>query len=225
LRDYRIEIIPNGLDTEKFRPMDKKSSRDLLGLPPDRPIVLFGAVNPLADPNKGWHLLQPALKIAGTSRPDMLTVVFGADAPSILPDLGMPAVFLGRLRDDASLAAAYSAADVFVAPSVQESFCQTVSESMACGTPVAAFGATGVLDLVEHQGCGYLARPYEVEDLARGITWVMEDEKRHAGLSVRARQKAVSAFGLETVAKRYLDLYQELLLPTIEEKAGGNARH
>jgi glycosyltransferase involved in cell wall biosynthesis len=186
-------------------------AREQQGLPQDRPNDLFGAVNALTDPNKGWQLLQSALGIVAASRPDPLVAVFGAAAPDAMPALGLEAVFLGRLRDDASLVAAYSAADVMVVPSRQESFCQTATEAMACGTPVVAFGATGLLDLIEHQQSGYLAEPYQVEDLARGIAWVLADRDRHAGLAQRARRKVVGEFALEKVTQRYLDLYETAL--------------
>ena len=211
-RECRVEVIPNGLDTETYRPMDKRAAREQLGLPLDRPIVLFGAVNPLVDPNKGWHLLQPALKLVGKRLPNAMAAVFGADAPAIAPDLGMAAVFLGRLHDDAALVAAYSAADVMVVPSLQEAFCQAASEAMACGTPVVAFGATGLLDVVGHQGSGYLAQPYDSDDLARGVLWVLEDRDRQANLSGHARRKAEKEFGSDRVAEQYLSLYRELLM-------------
>jgi glycosyltransferase involved in cell wall biosynthesis len=210
-RDCQVEVIPNGLDTEAFRPMDQQVAREQFGLPRDRPVVLFGAVNALTDPNKGWQLLQPALKLVSEQLPDALLAVFGAAAPAVQPDVGMPMVFLGRLRDEASLVAAYSAADVFVAPSLQESFCQTVLEAMACGTPAVAFGATGPLDVVVHQECGYLAQPYESADLARGILWVLGDRERHARLVRQARQRAEDEFGLDRVAAQYLLIYREML--------------
>ena len=211
-RNIRVEVIPNGLDTGTFQPGDKNHSRELLGLPQDKKIILFGAVGGTSDLNKGFHLLQPALQaLAGKGLPETLAVVFGCAAPIKLPDLGMPVVFLGRLHDDASLAAAYSAADVFVAPSIQEAFCQTAAEAMACGTPVVAFGATGLLDVVEHQRCGYLAEPYASDDLAHGIAWVLEDRDRHAALSCRARQKVTTEFALDLVARRYAELYREIL--------------
>ncbi|MBE0617637.1 MAG: glycosyltransferase [Proteobacteria bacterium] len=210
-RGCRVEVIPIGLDAEAFRPMPQGSARERLGLPPDRPVVLYGAVNPLTDRNKGWHLLEPALKIVAQGVPEALAVVFGAAAPATAPDAGMPVVFLGHLRDEAALVAAYSAADVFVAPSRQETFCQTAAEAMACGTPVVAFGATGLLDVVEHQGCGYLAHPYDVGDLGRGIAWVLGDRTRHERLSLRAREKVEEEFRLDRVAGRYLAIYRDLL--------------
>lgn len=210
-RDARVEVIANGLDTELFRPQEKAAARERLGLPQGRPILLFGAVNPLADPNKGWPLLQAALKIVGASLPDPLAVVFGARAPAPALETGMPVVFLGPLKDDNVLVAAYAAADLLVVPSRQEAFCQTAAEALACGTPVAAFAATGVLDVVTHRECGYLARPYEVEDLARGILWILEDRARQARLAQAARRRAVAEFALERVASRYVALYREVL--------------
>ncbi|MGK2907694.1 MAG: glycosyltransferase family 4 protein [Desulfuromonadales bacterium] len=210
LNDCRIEVIPNGLDTDKFRPTEKSSARALLGLPQDRPIILFGSVNAITDQNKGWHLLQPALKIVGEQFPGILAVIFGESPPAEMPEIGIPVTVLGRLDDDA-LIAAYSAADVFVAPSLQESFCQTITEAMACGTPAVAFRTTGPLDLIEHLESGYLAQPYEVEDLARGILWVLADRDRQAVLANRARRRAKDEFALEKVAQRYIELYQELL--------------
>lgn len=209
--ERRIEVIPHGLDTATFRPLPKNAARERFGLPPERPIILFGAVNALTDPNKGWQLLQPALRSVACSLPHAVVVVFGAEGPEVSPDAGLPLVFLGRLHSDAELVAAYSAADVFVAPSLQESFCQTALESLACGTPVAAFAATGLLDVVEHCDCGYLAQPYDTADLARGITWLLGDRSRHARLATRARRKAETEFGLETVAARYVDLYREIV--------------
>jgi glycosyltransferase involved in cell wall biosynthesis len=210
--DVRVEVIPNGLNTEVFHPMDKEHARQVLGLPKGGKIILFGAVRVTSDPNKGFHLLQPALKALGKKSSDMLAVFFGASDIAELPDLGMPVVSLGKILDEQRLAAIYSAADVFVVPSIQEAFCQTATEAMACGVPVVAFGATGLLDIVKHRECGYLAQPYDVDDLSRGILWVLEDEERRMQLSRRARQRAESEFNLDRMAERYLALYREVLV-------------
>jgi glycosyltransferase involved in cell wall biosynthesis len=210
-RDFRVEVIPNGLDTEAFQPQDKKRSRDLLGLPKDRKIILFGAVRGTSDRNKGFDLLIKALRALGESSSNKMVVVFGSTDFAGKPDLGLPVIYLGRIDDDRRLAAIYAAADVFVVPSLQESFCQTAVEAMACGTPVAAFGATGLLDVLEHRRCGYLAQPYDTGDLARGISWILEDGNRHAELSLRARQKVEVEFDLKKVSGRYVTLYRELL--------------
>lgn len=212
-KDLRVEIIPNGLDTEKYRPINRQVARELLRLPQDKQLVLFGALGATSDKRKGFHLLQPALQeLSQTGWQDKLElVIFGAYRPENPPELGFKSHYLGHLNDDLSLAMVYSAADIMIVPSIQESFGQTASESLACGIPVVAFNATGLKDIVDHQENGYLAQPYKIEDLARGIAWVLENEERHQKLSHRAREKAEQEFALEIPARRYLSLFNEIL--------------
>jgi glycosyltransferase involved in cell wall biosynthesis len=210
-RDRRVEVIPNGLHTETFHQLDRESSRALLGLPKDRAIILFGAVGGTSDPNKGFHLLVPALQSLGERLPDPLAVIFGSAATELLPDLGMPVVSLGRIEDDKRLAVIYSAADVFVAPSMLENLPNTVMEAMACGTPCVAFKQGGVADLIDHQVSGFLAKPYDIESLAHGISWVLEDENRRTALSEQALRKVKAGFSQELMSRRYLDLYRKLV--------------
>jgi len=210
-RKSRIEVIPNGLDTRVFHPGDKQSSRELLGLPGDKRIILFGAVGGTVDPNKGFQILLSALRLFGKRVPDTVTVVFGVDVSERLPDFGMPVVSLGQIRDDRKLAAIYSAADVFAAPSMLENLPNTVMEAMACGTPCVAFRQGGVADLVDHEISGYLAKPYEVESFARGMAWVLEDDDRCASLAEQAQRKIRDGFSLELTSRRHAGLYRELL--------------
>ncbi|MBO3460959.1 glycosyltransferase family 4 protein [Aetokthonos hydrillicola Thurmond2011] len=213
-KDLRIEIIPNGLNTNTYRPLNKEAARQLLGLPKDKRLVLFGALNATSDHRKGFHLLQSALQNLSRSRwRDMIELaVFGSSQPNNPIDQGLKARYLGQLNDDISLACVYSAADVMVVPSIQEAFGQTASEALACATPVVAFNSTGLIDIVEHQRNGYLAKPFEVDDLAQGIAWVLENEERYQKLSHYARHKAEQQFTLETQASRYLALFNEIKL-------------
>ncbi|MEH2035264.1 glycosyltransferase family 4 protein [Nostoc sp.] len=213
-QNLRIEVIPHGLDTQKYRPINQHFAREALNLPQDKKLILFGAIEATSDRNKGFHLLQPALQELSKSgwKDDLEVVIFGASQPENPPDLGFKTHYLGHLHDAISLATVYSAADVMLVPSLQESFGQTASESFACGTPVVAFNATGLKDIVDHQQNGYLAKPYEVEDFAKGITWVLENEQRLQKLSFYARDKAEQEFTLELQARRYSALFQEILM-------------
>ncbi|MEH2086419.1 glycosyltransferase family 4 protein [Nostoc sp.] len=213
-QNLRIEVIPHGLDTQKYRPINQHFAREALNLPQDKKLILFGAIEATSDRNKGFHLLQPALQELSKSgwKDDLEVVIFGASQPENPPDLGFKTHYLGHLHDAISLATVYSAADVMLVPSLQESFGQTASESFACGTPVVAFNSTGLKDIVDHQQNGYLAKPYEVEDFAKGITWVLENEQRLQKLSFYARDKAEQEFTLELQARRYSALFQEILM-------------
>ncbi|NJL82956.1 MAG: glycosyltransferase [Chloroflexaceae bacterium] len=211
--DLPVQVIPSGLDTQKYRQVDKQIARSLLGLPTDKKIILFGAINSTTDRRKGYHLLIPALQKIKTlvDNQDIELVVFGASQPSNTSDLSFKTHCLGRLNDDISLALAYSAADVMTVPSIQEAFGQTASESLACGTPVVAFDATGLKDIVDHQQNGYLVNPFDTEDLAYGILWTVENEERQKKLSENARLKAEAEFDLMNQAKTYLKLYIRIL--------------
>jgi glycosyltransferase involved in cell wall biosynthesis len=74
-----------------------------------------------------------------------------------------------------------------------------------------AFKIGGMPDMIEHQENGYLAKPFEVEDLARVINWVLEDTERYNQLCIRARQKVEQQFTLELQAEKYLELYSDIL--------------
>ncbi|WP_143288102.1 glycosyltransferase family 4 protein, partial [Calothrix rhizosoleniae] len=212
-QDLRIEVIPHGLDTQKYRPIAKECARKILNLPQDKQLILFGSLQTNSDKNKGFQLLQPALKNLSKShwKEKLELCIFGASQPENSPDLGFKTHYLGYFHDDISLAAVYSAADVTIVPSLQESFGQTASESLACGTPVVAFNATGLKDIIDHQSNGYLAKPYESDDLAKGIAWVLENPDRQTKLSCNAREKVEKEFTLELQAQRYLTLFQEIL--------------
>ncbi len=211
-KNRRIEVIPLGLDTDKYKPCKQSFARDVLNLPHDKQLVLFGAIGGTSDRRKGFHLLLPALqrlKQAGWEEQIEL-VLFGSAMPEQPPDLGFRTHYVGRLTDDITLALVYSAVDVMIVPSIQEAFGQTASEAMACGTPVVAFNATGLKDVVNHQQTGYLATPFEPEDLAKGIAWVLSDKERHQMLAENARNKALQEFTYDVQARRYLSLYQTI---------------
>jgi glycosyltransferase involved in cell wall biosynthesis len=209
----RIEVIPNGLDLQKYKPIERSLARKLLDFPQDKQLILFGAMKSTSDRRKGFHLLLPALQKLSQSewQKRLELVVFGASEPLEPPDFGFKANYIGKLSDDISLSLLYAAADVFVAPSVQDNLPNTVMEALACGTPCVAFKIGGMPDMIEHEQNGYLAQPYEVEDLARGIAWVLEDRERYEKLCDRAREKAEEEFTLELQAQRYLSLYKELI--------------
>lgn len=212
-KNRRVEVIPYGLDLNVYTPINKKVARELLKLPQDKQLVLFLSLSATSDQRKGFHLMQPALQeLARIGWKDRLEIiVVGASRPENPPEFGFKSHYLGTMADDLSLALAYSAADLFIAPSLQDNLPNTVLEAIACGTPCVAFKIGGMPDMLEHYSNGYLAQPYEIDDLVRGIIWTLENEARHQKLSHRAREKAEQEFALEIQARRYESLYSEIL--------------
>lgn len=185
----------------------------MLGLPENKDLVLFGAINATSDPRKGFQYLQPALHKMkeGLLAKNIEIIVFGSSAPKNAPDFGFPVHYLGRLHDEISIALLYSAVDVFVAPSVQDNLPNTVMEALACGTPVTAFDIGGMTDLIDHKINGYLANPFDTIDFARGIEFIFSQKTKTKAMRRSARKKVETNFEIEKVAGMYRNLYEEVL--------------
>jgi glycosyltransferase involved in cell wall biosynthesis len=209
--DVHHHVIANGLPLEIFKPQDRLECRRRIGIPDNATVILFGA-HYCDDSIKGADLLTaaiPSLRLPGRH---LIGVTFGASGGSSLAPIGsLPTIHLGTVGDPGELAKVYGCADVMVVPSRMESFCQTASEAQACGIPVACFDATGLRDVVEHKVTGYRARPFDPAALAAGIEWCVADRERHAALGKAARARAEALFCDRIMARRYTDLYRDIL--------------
>ncbi len=217
LSQKRIEVLPNGIDTDVFKPVAKITARKILNLPLQGKLVLFGAMNPHGNPVKGYTHLVAALN--HIQKEELGFMIFGTSQPQPHMHLKHKAYYLGRFSDEVSLSIVYAAADVVVVPSVQENLSNVIMESLACGTPVVAFDIGGNSDLIEHRKNGYLARPFDTQDFARGIEWVIDEATAWQELSERARTSVIEKYSLHKVAYRYKELFLEL----ISEKTKVNA--
>ncbi|BAZ48267.1 group 1 glycosyl transferase [Nostoc sp. NIES-4103] len=211
LQNQQIKVIPNGLDVDIYKPIERQTARNLLNLPQNKQLVLFGAINATGNKRKGFHLLQAALqKLSNSEWKDKIElIVFGASQPKNPVDFDFKIHYQGKISDENKLVILYCAADVMIVPSIEEAFGQTASESLACGTPVVSFDSTGLKDVVDHQKNGYRAKCFSDDDLANGIIWVLENKQRHEKLCDRAREKAKQEFSLEVVTRSYLSVYEE----------------
>ncbi|CAK7052007.1 MAG: D-inositol-3-phosphate glycosyltransferase [Desulfovibrio sp.] len=209
LHDCRIEVIPNGLDINVFRPIPKNEAREILGLPPDGNVLLFGAVNAASDTNKGFDLLLAGLDCLRQKNVSFHAAIFGARAGG--EAFPIEAYNLGVLHDEVSLRLAYSAADIFICPSRQENLPNTVMEAMACGTPVVGFAVGGIPDMVEDGVSGFLATPHNPQDLARTIGELLTDASRRQRMGEAAREKIKREFSLSVVAQQYIELYRSII--------------
>jgi glycosyltransferase involved in cell wall biosynthesis len=212
-RKPRVHVVPNGIDTERFRPLDSKHIRRELDLPLDAKIILFGASPGATETRKGFDLLVGALRcLIKRKISNTMLIVFGDRLPDEISALDINAVSMGKIADDRVLAKVYSVADVLVSPSRQENLSLTVLESLSCGTPVAAFDIGGMPDLISDEHNGWLARPFDVSDLADKLWSAMclSDDSRHK-YGAAARRTATRRFSLEAEAAAMRELYQLVL--------------
>lgn len=210
MQDWPVSVVPNVINTDVWRPVDQRMARDLLGLPQDVPLLLFGAMGGSRDPRKGFDLLLEALSHLRGEVEGLELVVFGQLSPREPPDLGFPIHYTGHLHDDVSLRVLYSAADLLAIPSRQDNLPNTGVESLACGTPVIAFDTCGLPDIVSHRENGYLAKAFDAADFAEGVRWVMQHKPADT-LRLAARQSAVDCFSPGVVVPQYLEVYRQAI--------------
>ncbi|WP_296620313.1 glycosyltransferase [Marivirga sp.] len=175
LSSKQIHFIPNYFKSDIFKPKDKNLIRRNLGLPLNKSIICFGAVS-INSPYKGWAYLKSALEcLNNLYNPDQLEIlVFGeVDKELINKDIQFKVNCLGYLDDQNDISNAYNASDVFVLPSTMDNQPTTVIESLNCGVPVVVFDLGGGPEMIDHKKNGYIAKPYDSIDLAKGINYCL----------------------------------------------------
>jgi glycosyltransferase involved in cell wall biosynthesis len=204
-----IEVIPNGFDLEVFKPISKKTAREILLLPMDSRILLIGADNILNNKRKGIHYLKQALyELARMNFKDEIElVIFGNSEPETKLDVAYKTRYIGKLHDPYSLALVYSAADILINLSTQDNLPNTAIEAMACGTPVASFDIGGMSDIILHKDTGYLAEPFNFYEMAKGIFWIINEPEILERLSINSRNYVERIFKLDLIANKYKALY------------------
>lgn len=211
-RGRRIELIPNGFDVLKYKPLDKQAARRAFNLPEGKRLVLFSSFGAVSDSRKGFQHLIPALQnLSPERKAGIELVVLGSARPENPVDLGMPAHYIEHLHDEISQVLLYSAVDVLVLPSQQENLANTVIEAMLCGVPAVAFAIGGMLDSIDHRESGYLARPFDAADLGEGIWFVIADRTVQQAMSAAARARAEQRFDVRDIARCYESLYQDVI--------------
>jgi len=220
LHKFPVTVIPLALDTEIFCPRDRRGAREALGISSDALVVLFVA-SLIPQPLKGFALLAQALNGLG-DLPNLLLLSVGRGQPPV--EVQIPHLPLGYMANERLLPLVYSAADVFVIPSLYDNLPQTVLEAIACGTPVVGFAVGGIPDMVRPGVTGWVVPPQDVGALRAAIRALLEDPARRAEMAANCRRLAVQEYALEVQARRYVALYEEILAGVRHESlshAGG----
>ena len=204
---FNVTIIANGLDTDLFSPRSRALAREAFQIPENAKVVLYAAHSTL-DQRKGFHFLAEAL--AGMDGiDDLLLLSLGEGKPALKKEI--PHLHLGYINNERVLSLIYSAANVFVIPSLQEAFGQTALESMACGTPVVGFEVGGIPDFVRHGKTGLLAPLRNVRELRSAIIELLQDPAKRDEMAAHCRRVAREEYSYQAQVRRHVDLYKTVL--------------
>mgnify|MGYP001052507287 CR=1 FL=1 len=208
LNKFKIEVIPNGVDTEIFKPKDKIEIRKKLKIALSKKVILSVAAN-LRDERKGAKYFFEALQHIKTNNWMILTM-----GKKINLNREVKAKVdikqLGYISDKNLISDIYNATDVFCSTSLDEVFGLTATESMACGTPVVGFKVGGIPEQVT-EDCGILVSPRDEKALGRAIEHLLTDDKMRQEMSLNCRKRAEQKYNIEKFTKRYIQVYRELI--------------
>ena len=213
LQGHRITCIPNTFSSNLFKPRKKQQAREDIGLPINKRLIIFSS-HTFTDERKGYHYFREALKLIDKRHPEwrdkLGIVLIGKDiTPSMYQDLPFNVYPLNYIADEKRIAEIYNAIDILAIPSLQDNLPNTVMEAMACGVPCIGFNVGGIPEMIDHLHNGYVAEYKNVSDFATGIHWLLT-EGEYDILSREAARKAVNTYGENSVAMKYISIYNRM---------------
>lgn len=225
--DARIEVIPNGVDLDRFAPVEsgtvRRELRQKLRLDSERELIVF--VGGFLSPRKGIDILAEAWAQIAPCRPNARLVLVGPELNDLRPE-GPQKAFLEQVRQTLESSGAMDrvtftggvdnveeylqVADVFVFPSRREGMPNVVPEAFACGTPSVVTPFDGLPEEFGRPGREYLLVERTADALASTMDELLDDPERRRFLARSARRWVEQRLDVEDSLDRYADLYREL---------------
>lgn len=200
-----IRHIRNCVDPAVFNAQQRKQKRAELGLPVSSKAILFSSAN---QPRKGAFIIPDIIRHLRTStlENDWRFLFMGGIPPSL--ELNQDIILLPRTTDERRVAGYYAASDVYALPSLEDNLPNTISESLSCSTPVAAFPTGGIVEMVQPGINGYLAKQLSGEALVDAIrkVWTSSLDSRE-----RISATAHAMYSPRRVAHDHLECFTKIL--------------
>lgn len=203
-KDKLVYYIPYGLDSEIYTPRDKVYSREILGMPKEKKVILFVA-DSIDNNRKGFVFLKRAFEQLLDQ--NLVLCAIGSKNSELA---SIESIYeLGPILDERLMSIAYSAADVFVIPSLMDNLPNTVLESLMCGTPVIGFPVGGISDMIQDGENGYLTADISVDSLMETMKKFLANPDHFERHSIR--KNAVNKYDESVQSQKYIDLFNSIL--------------
>ena len=209
----KIHLIANGIDLDRFKPVDDRERREARGkMNIAEAAVLIGIIARLSDV-KGIDILIKAMPFILKEMTEARLLIVGqgpqeANLKKMTQDLSLRASIdfldtIGQTRD------ILAALDVFVMPSLMEGLGLSVMEAQACGIPVVASSVGGLVDLIEDGKSGYLVTANDPRALAERILRVLRDPLQSKMMADRARSNIERHFSAGKMFQQTFKIYEQ----------------
>lgn len=216
-RHHQVETIPYSLDENVFYPRDKNEAKQKLNINPEIFILLIGAMTG-KETRKGFSQLFRYLKLLKTDTNINHLITNGrikigcfGEPSDTLKELEIEVINWGNINEEQDLSLIYSAADIFILPSLEDNFPNTMLEAMSCATPVMSFAVGGMIDLIKDDINGVLIPPYNLDLMAKKIIELINNPEKCRIMGINARREILINYRLSIQAEKYSNLYNDLL--------------
>lgn len=205
LSNMQIYTIHNGIDTSIYTKFDKVKAREKLNIPLESKVVLFSADMGRQNPYKGGEFVTEIIE--NCIEKDILFINIGGKKEVIKTATNWEIPYV---IDPHEMVLYYSAADVYLYPTLADNCPLVVLEAMSCGLPVLTFETGGVPELVLHMETGYVAQYKSSEDLCVGFNLLLESEQLRTEMGLKGIKRVNENFTIEIMNQKYLDIYSQI---------------
>ena len=189
---------PPIIDTNIFKKTNKFKAREKLGINSKMKIISFGCFNVNNNKYKGFDYLLEAIN--HIKHDNIMLVIYGTENISEY-NINVPYKLMGIIKEETELAIISNASDVFVNPSLIETYGLTIAENLLCGTPVVAFNNSAITELIDHKNNGYLANNRDFIDLAKGIDFCLD----------LGKENIVFNYNKDALVSNYIKIFKDVL--------------
>lgn len=214
-RNHVCKVIPIGIDTDCFVPKKKSDMKERLGIPAGTKVILAGAQS-LEQKVKGYgnlkqifhYLVRDKYCKLLIEQKKLVLLTFGSKNKTEMSGHVIPVINMGFISDRAELCMIYNAADVFIFPSIQDTFGMTAVEAMSCGVPVVAFHVSAMKEVIIDGVNGYTAETGGFASMAASISHILRDEPVCVE---KCRKRITDHYTNIKVAEKMTQYYHECL--------------
>ena len=204
-------VIYNGIDLTVFCPVDKAAIREKLGLPADVPVILASAVKIVSNTRKDYVTMREAVLLLDEMIKDRSIHFLALGGEGSTEQIGKITIQTVPFQSEAeAVACYYQAADIYIHAARADNLPNTVSEALACGTPVVATAIGGIPEQIDDGFTGFLVPPGRPDEMASAIQQLLQDQTLRRRMSRQAAETARRRFDVVRMADEYLDWYREI---------------
>lgn len=208
----QIVQIPNGIDLEKFRPLDKGTVRKKFNIPEESKVLFFSSEDLHRGDFKGGSLLIDILQTVHSMIQDKLhVIIIGGGRISELH--GFHKFILhqtGFVHDEEQMVEIINATDLLLYPSRADNLPNVLIESIACGVPAVTYDTGGCKEIIQHSINGFVVPQFDANQFAERVVALLTDQNLLRQFSHAARYTAQQKFDSQTSAGQYYSLFENL---------------